>query len=94
MTVERRDSRNIRRALRTLVSDSDPQVRQLAQIDDPSDRNSRIGGDFDISTDDPSYRFTADQDATYRIQLWNQFGGTTDDGRDVYRLVIRPPQPR
>ena len=35
----------------------------VAQVDDPADRNIRIGGDFDTSTDDPSFRLEATEDA-------------------------------
>ena len=68
-------------------------VAVIANVDDPRDRNGRIGSNFDSSTDDPTYRFTADQDTTYRVSVWNQYGGATNDPRHVYRLVIRKPAP-
>jgi hypothetical protein len=68
-------------------------VANIATVDDPGDRNGRIGSDFDTSTDDPSYRLTADQDAIYRVIVRDQNGNATPDPRNVYRLVIRPPQP-
>ncbi|MBP88293.1 MAG: hypothetical protein CMJ64_16520 [Planctomycetaceae bacterium] len=68
-------------------------VALTANVDDPGDRNGRIGSNFDSSTDDPTYRFTADQDTTYRVSVWNQYGTSTSDPRHVYRLVIRKPAP-
>ena len=68
-------------------------VANIATVDDPGDRNGRIGSNFDTSTDDPSYRLTADQDAIYRLIVRDQNGGAAPDPRNVYRLVIRPPQP-
>lgn len=68
-------------------------VANIATVDDPGDRNGRIGSNFDTSTDDPSYRLTADQDAIYRIIVRDQNGSAAPDPRNVYRLVIRPPQP-
>lgn len=65
----------------------------IANIDDPGDRNGRIGSNFDSSTDDPTYRFTADQDTTYRVSVWNQYGASANDPRHVYRLSIRKPAP-
>ncbi len=68
-------------------------IANIATVDDPGDRNGRIGSNFDTSTDDPSYRLTADQDATYRIIVRDQNGNSAPDPRNVYRVVIRPPQP-
>jgi curved DNA-binding protein CbpA len=67
------------------------QVSRVTAVDDPSDRQNRIGTDFDTSTDDPSYRLEVAQDATYRISVSDNFS-TTDtaaDPRNVYRLTIR-----
>lgn len=68
-------------------------MTDIASVDDPGDRNARIGGDFDTSTDDPSYRFTAPEDATYRLLLRDQFGDSRLDPRNVYRLIIRKDEP-
>ncbi|HND52864.1 MAG TPA: hypothetical protein PLV92_10725, partial [Pirellulaceae bacterium] len=68
-------------------------VTDVANVDDPGDRNARIGSDFDTSTDDPSYRLTVADDATYRITIRDQFGDSRQDPRNVYRLVIRKLQP-
>ncbi|MEX0818009.1 MAG: hypothetical protein WD070_00400 [Pirellulaceae bacterium] len=68
-------------------------VADIATLDDPGDRNGRIGSNFDTSTDDPSYRLTANQDAIYRVTVRDQNGSSVPDPRNVYRLVIRPPQP-
>lgn len=68
-------------------------VTNIATVDDPGDRNGRIGSNFDTSTDDPSYRLTADQDAIYRVTVRDQNGNAVPDPRNVYRLSIRAPQP-
>ena len=77
----------------TVNADGAEVVKDLANVDDSRSRNSRIGSNFDFSTDDPSYRLTADQDATYRIMIRDQFGDSRNDPRMVYRLIIRKPQP-
>ena len=69
------------------------QVTAVAAVDDPSDRNTRIGTPFDTSTDDPSYRLNVPDDGTYRVFVRDQFGDGQRDPRSVYRLVIRPQQP-
>jgi len=68
-------------------------VSEVANVDDPGNRNGSIGSDFDTSTDDPSYRLVADQDAMYRILLLDQFGGSRRDPRAIYRLVISRAEP-
>lgn len=68
-------------------------VSAVATVDDPSIRNTKIGTDFDTSTDDPSYRFSVSSDGTYRILVRDQFGDARRDPRNVYRLIIRPQQP-
>lgn len=68
-------------------------VSDVANVDDPGDRNGSLGSDFDLSTDDPSYRLACNDDAVYRIMLRDQFGGSRADPRAMYRLVIRPAQP-
>jgi hypothetical protein len=68
-------------------------VANIVTTDDPGDRNGRIGSNFDTSTDDPTYRLTADQDAVYRVIVRDQNSGYVNDPRNVYRLVIRQPQP-
>ena len=57
-------------------------LTDVAQVDDPAERNTKIGTDFDTSTDDPSYRLDATEDATYRLMVRDQFG----DGRQVFAL--------
>jgi hypothetical protein len=69
------------------------QVSDVAQVDDPGDRNNRIGSDFDTTTDDPAYRLEAKEDAAYRVLVRDQFGSGRSDPRCVYRLVIRREQP-
>lgn len=69
-------------------------LTDIASVDDPGDRNNRIGtSDFDISTDDPVYRFVAPDDGTYRLSVRDQFDVANSDPRLVYRLAIHPLRP-
>lgn len=68
-------------------------VQDIAQVDDPGDRANKIGSEFDTSTDDPDYQLTADEDATYRVTLRDQFGDLRNDPRFVYRLAIHRGDP-
>lgn len=68
-------------------------MSDLAQVDDPQERNQKIGTDYDTSTDDPSYRFTSPDDGTYRVMIRDQFGDGRKDPSYVYRLAIRPLAP-
>jgi hypothetical protein len=68
-------------------------MSDIAQVDDPQERNQKIGTDYDTSTDDPSYRFTAPDDGTYRVMVRDQFGDGRKDPSYVYRLAIRPLEP-
>ncbi|MFM9116183.1 MAG: PPC domain-containing protein, partial [Planctomycetota bacterium] len=67
-------------------------MTDVAAVDDPGDRNTRIGSDFDTSTDDPSYRLAVPEDGTYRVLVRDQFGDGRQDPRNVYRLVVKPLQ--
>ncbi|HAY81244.1 MAG TPA: hypothetical protein DCY79_15680, partial [Planctomycetaceae bacterium] len=69
------------------------QIKEIAAVDDPGDRNARIAQDFDTSTDDPAYRFTVPGDGQYRVMVRDQFGDGRADPRFVYRLRIRREQP-
>lgn len=68
------------------------QTSNIAQIDDPQERQNRIGSDFDTTSDDPSYKFTAPEDGTYRLLVRDQFGTARRDPSVVYRLSITPEQ--
>ena len=69
-------------------------VSAVASVDDPSNRNGRIGQEFDATTDDPVYRFTAPADGTYRIRITDQFSRSRVDPRLQYELRIRPEKPQ
>jgi hypothetical protein len=68
-------------------------VAEVARIDDPGDRNGRIGGDFDTSTDDPNYRLVVADDGLYRVLVYDQLSGNRNDPRQIYQLRIRPEKP-
>lgn len=66
---------------------------EIALVDDPGDRNGRIGSDFDYSTDDPAYRFVVPEDGLYRLKVRDANGAARNDPRFIYRLQIRREQP-
>ncbi len=72
------------------------QQTEVAQVDDVQDRAGRrnpAADEFDVSNDDPAYKFVAPEDGLYRILVRDQFGDSRQDPSFVYRLVIREPQP-
>ncbi len=72
------------------------QQTEIAQVDDLADRNSRrnpAADEFDPSSDDPAYKFTAPETGTYRLLIRDQFGDSRKDPSFVYRLAIREPKP-
>lgn len=77
----------------TKNAQGEEQAADVAQVDDPADRNTRIGSDFDTSTDDPSWKLEAAEDAIYRLQVRDQFGSGRADPRSAYRLLIRRATP-
>lgn len=67
------------------------QVSQIVWVDDVTDNNR--GKEFDHRTNDPSYRFVAPADGTYRVLVRDSHSAVKSDPRLVYRLAIRPEQP-
>ncbi|HEV8067957.1 MAG TPA: hypothetical protein VGP76_09475 [Planctomycetaceae bacterium] len=66
-------------------------VTRLTAVDD---ENSNVApAVFDTRSDDPSYRFQAPADGTYRILLRDRSFESRGDPRLVYRLSIRPEEP-
>jgi hypothetical protein len=51
------------------------------------------GPPYDAGTADPLGKLTIKADGTYRLRLADLFGGTREDPRNVYRLVVRKAQP-
>lgn len=73
-----------------------PQVDDVAFVDDPPDQNfnNRSGRhEFDERTTDPSYKFRAPEDGTYRLMLKDAASAVRSDPRLVYRLAIRKAVP-
>ncbi len=75
------------------AADGKTTLQEIAAVDDLPERQSLIGSDFDISTDDPAYRFVVPEDAKYRLMVRDQFGDARHDARFVYRLRVAPEQP-
>jgi hypothetical protein len=51
------------------------------------------GPPYDSGTADPLGKLTLKADGTYRLRVADLFGGTREDPRNVYRLVVRKAQP-
>ena len=66
-------------------------VSTVATVDDAGTR--RGGREFDERSFDPSYRFTAPADGTYRLLVRDGHARLHDDPALAYRLVVRPPRP-
>jgi hypothetical protein len=66
-------------------------VTRLTAVDD--DNSNVAPAVFDTRSDDPSYRFHARSDGTYRIMLRDRSFESRGDPRLVYRLSIRPEEP-
>ena len=75
----------------TVDKDGKQQVTELQQADD--NMVNAGGFDFDTVHDDPSFRFTAPDDGTYRILVRDLYSASRGDPRFVYRLAVRPEQP-
>lgn len=59
-----------------------------------SDSPANIGGpEFNTASNDPSGRFEAKEDGTYRIQVRDLFNRSQPNARLTYRLVIRKESP-
>ena len=66
-------------------------VTRMTAVDD---ENANVApAVFDTRSDDPSYRFQAPADGTYRILLRDRSFESRGDPRLVYRLSIRPEEP-
>jgi hypothetical protein len=69
-------------------------LAELAQVDDPPRRGQRgPGAEVDVVHLDPSYKFIAPEDGTYRLLVRDQAGDQRRDATMVYRLAIRTPRP-
>lgn len=64
---------------------------RIASMDD--DNTNIAPAVFDTRTDDPTYRFQAQESATYRILLRDRSFESRGDPRLVYHLSIRPEKP-
>ncbi|QDU60314.1 hypothetical protein Pan216_11530 [Planctomycetes bacterium Pan216] len=74
-----------------VVEQVSPNRRQLTETDDAVP----AGADFVTSThsDDPTFRLSIPEDGTYRVLVYDQFGGLSTKARDGYRLLIRRAVP-
>ena len=68
--------------------------RDTADVQEAYGADTNIGGArFSTASNDPSVRFEAKEDGTYRISMRDLFGGARKDPRNVYRLAIRKESP-
>ena len=76
------------------VTKNDKGEEQASDVQELYAGDNNIGGaEFNTSTRDPSGRFEAKEDGTYRIQVRDLFSRTEPDPRLVYRLSLRKPAP-
>lgn len=65
---------------------------RVRTIQSSDDTNSPVqNAEFNISTDDPTYRFQVPADGTYRISIRDRYFESRGDPRLIYRLSIRKP---
>jgi len=79
----------------TTDENGEQQVKLVAEVDDEA-KSANANTQhvyFDSIRSDPSYRLTADADATYRVSIKDLFGNANNDPRFVYRLLIRKQVP-
>ena len=81
-------------ALIQRVTKNDKGEEQLSDVKELYDTDSNIGGaEYKTATRDPSGRFEAGENGTYRIQVRDLFNRSQADPRLVYRLSIRKEAP-
>jgi len=72
-------------------------VVELSDIPSPvkvsSNGYAYDGPPYNAGSSDPLGKLSIPEDGRYRLQLRDLFGGTRNDPRNVYRLVIRQAQP-
>ena len=81
----------VQRVIKAATGDKPEQVRQVAFVTETT--NLAGGAEFDVRHDDPTYRFTATVDGTYRLMVRDSFSEVDADPRRVYRLAIHNGQP-
>lgn len=74
-----------------LADDGSEKTTTVASVDDGPPRQG--GREFDERSFDPSLRFVAPADGTYRLLLRDGYAALHDDPGLVYRLVVRSPRP-
>lgn len=68
--------------------------RASADVQEAYGADTNIGGvRFNTASNDPSIRFEAKDDGTYRVKICDLFGNARKDPRNVYRLIIRKESP-
>ena len=81
-------------ALIQRVSKNEKGEEQVSDVTELYDTDSNIGGaEYKTATRDPSSRFEAAENGTYRIQVRDLFNRSQADPRLVYRLSIRKETP-
>ncbi|MBI3851645.1 MAG: hypothetical protein HY298_15415 [Verrucomicrobia bacterium] len=81
-------------ALIQRVSKNDKGEEQVSDVKELYDTDSNIGGaEYKTATRDPSGRFEAEENGTYRLEVRDLFNRFQPDPRLVYRLSIRKEAP-
>lgn len=76
------------------VTKDEKGAEKSSDVIELSDSPANIGGpEFNTASNDPSGRFEAKEDGTYRIQVRDLFNRSQPNARLTYRLVIRKESP-
>ncbi len=87
----------VQRVVKEGASEKVTDVAEFTDIASPvkvsSNGYAYDGPPYNAGTADFLGKLEIKEDGIYRLQLADQFGGTRNDPRNIYRLVIRPAQP-
>ncbi len=85
---------------RVVVNGTEEQLTDLVELTDipspvrvSSNGYAYDGPPYNAGSSDVLGKISIPEDGKYRLQLRDLFGGTREDARNIYRLVIRRPQP-
>ncbi len=91
MGVRSHPSLLVQQVVKPAAGEEPELLKQLAYVFETADSDG--GSEFDLRTSDPTFRFTAPADGSYRIMLRDAYGDVKADPRSVYRLAIYNGQP-
>ncbi len=88
---------NIQQVVKKGDAENSVDVLELNDLPSPvklsSNGYSYDGSPYDVGTADAFGKFEVKEDGTYRLQVRDLFGGTRNDPRCTYRLIVRKAEP-